>query len=697
MTVHGTVRQLVSLATLRAAVNRIIPADNFPAGWEGGVADHLVPGADSGLADAAINPELDWALAALCSLGDRLDDAVGGGLASFSRAPAAEQDRVLSELGQLAEAADELATLLRISWEGFYAPSEGRDPAGPGMVGFRSLPEGVEPVEPELLPTITVDQLRGSYDAVIIGSGPGGASAARVLTERGKNVLIVERALQLSQAALRDDHLHGKRTGLYNSVVGPGAGHPRVIENADGDEVVVQGDGSAGPYGLNAMTVGGGTRLWQGMAWRFMPEDFAMATTYGVPEGTSLADWPVDYAEMEPYYGRAEDELGVAGEEGGLTSRTPRSRPYPLPAMESEPAREVLGAAADRLGWRWGPVPLALNSIPHDGRPACVKCAQCVGHACPVNAKSGAHNTLLPRAINTGSCDFMVDAQAIHIEDGVSGARVQIVADASTTPQTVDVTASVVVVAAGAVETPRLIAASGLGNDQVGRHLHDHSFVMVLGNISPGVKSFRGPGHSIATLDHVHSSQSPWGGGVIFDLNQMLPVTSAGMAGALGHPAWGSEHKEWMREGRQHMFGAFGIGQEIPMASSRVEVSSLAADRWGQPVARLRKEVHSSTREVQDFMSTAAAAWLREAGANDVKRLAGPAIVAAAGEHSCGTMRMGSSSAVSATAPTGRVWGTRRVYACDSSLHPTNGSVNPTLTIFANALRVAGHIADALH
>ena len=117
-------------------------------------------------------------------------------------------------------------------------------------------------------------------------------------------------------------------------------------------------------YGLNAYAFGGGTRLWQGMAWRFFPEDFEMARLYGNPEGATLADWPIDYDELEPYYTLAEWELGVAGEEGALTARTPRSKGYPMPAMGTEPARELLAGAAERLGWTWGAIPLAINSVP---------------------------------------------------------------------------------------------------------------------------------------------------------------------------------------------------------------------------------------------------------------------------------------------------------------------------------------------
>ena len=106
-------------------------------------------------------------------------------------------------------------------------------------------------------------------------------------------------------------------------------------------------------WGLNAIALGGGTRLWQGVSWRFMAEDFEMATRYGVPAGSSLADWPIGYADLAPFYDIVEWEIGVCGQsDGPLVERLPRTRPYPMPALPADPAGRR--SAPRPTGWGGG-------------------------------------------------------------------------------------------------------------------------------------------------------------------------------------------------------------------------------------------------------------------------------------------------------------------------------------------------------
>jgi len=682
---HARWTQLLASVSLRAAVDRVIPADDWPAGWAGGV--------DAYLSGAA--PELRWAIPALERLNWRLE------VARFPELSTADQDSVLEGLAARPDTAPDFAVLRRLCWEGFYAETQlpaGRSgpgswhvPAGLEMIGFHDVPPGTRRVESELPAGLRAEAVSDHYDAVVIGSGPGGGVAAQVLATAGHSVLVVERARRLDNRSLRGDHLHGKRNAVYAPTVGPGPGHPRLAANGD-IEWLVDGDGDGFRYGLNAYAYGGGTRIWQGMAWRFFPEDFVMASHYGNPPGATLADWPIGYDDLEPYYSRAEWELGVSGEVGALTLRTPRTKTYPMPAMPDEPARRLLARAADRLGWGWGPIPLAINSVPWDGRPACVRCSQCVGHASPVDAKNGAHNTFIPRALRTGNAEIVFDAEAIAVHDSPSGVTVELMLDASGSPVPRTVHCDVAVVSAGAVDSARLLLASGLGNDHLGRHLHDHRYAALLCVVDQPVKEGIGPGHSIATLDHVHAQTVPWGGGVLVDLMSVLPLTSAADPVDPEVPRWGAGHKEWMRNGRPYAFGVFGMGQEVPSATSGVTLAPAVRDRWNRPAARLRKDAHPASVEIDAGLAGQAARWLEAAGARHIRPQRTGGSASAAGEHSCGTARMSADPGDGATDPYGKLWGADRIVVCDSSLHPTNGSVNPALTIVANAYRVAEHL-----
>ena len=354
-----------------------------------------------------------------------------------------------------------------------------------------------------------------------------------------------------------------------------------------------------------------------------------------------------------------------------------------MPRCATTRSGVAYGAAADRLGWGWGPVPFAINSVPRDGRAACVHCSQCLGHASPVDAKNGTHNTVIPRAVASGNCDLLVRAQVVEIvqRDG-RGVRV-IVGGAERTR---------------ALRPGRRVrgrgrdAATAAGlrprHRRVGTNLHNHSFAMLYGTATTPLERFQGPGHSVATLDFVHRDGEAWGGGVLFDAPSLLPVAPRGSPASSGiRLGRGPQGLDARRP--RHIVGGMGIGQEIPSARSRVTLDPDVRDVHGMPVARLHGAVHPATAEVRAYMAGQLdTGWTRSASSARMVFGSGRR-PAAAGEHSAGTCRMGEDPATSACDRDGRLHGAENVYVADASLLPTNGSVNPCVTTMANAWRVA--------
>jgi choline dehydrogenase-like flavoprotein len=570
-------------------------------------------------------------------------------------------------------------------------------PAGSASAGWHPDPVGGWPdavAEADLRPT-PFPQLGDRYDAIVVGSGAGGGTAACVLAEAGLRVLVVERGELAPIGTLAHDLLRNPRVnaGLRDLVAAPATELREVL----GRTV----EPSEPLWSANAFTVGGGTAVYGAQAWRFDPRDLRMASEYGTPEGSALADWPIGYDDLEPWYQIAEEAVGVSGEpdrNGGT-----RSAPFPMGPVPRNLSADVLAVGAARLGIGTVAVPLAVNSTPYGGRAACVRCARCVGFACPVDAKGGARNTVLPRALAAGAA-LVTGARAVRIRTSAGAVTGVDLVDERTGARRA-VTAEKVVVAAGAIETARLLLSSahegepdGIGNaaDQVGRHLQGHVYAGALGVFDEPVVDLLGPGPTIATTDFRHGNQGLVGGGML--ANEFVPtaVSAVGYLRQAGLvPPAGLAAKQALRELYPRTLRVVGPIQEVTTAGSRVLIDRAHRDASGMPRVRLQGSLHAEDLRTAAFMSERADDWLTASGATRVirggraSRDSGPS----AGQHQAGTARMGTDPATSVTDPLGRVWGHENLLVADGSLHVTNGGVNPVLTIVANAFRVASAFA----
>lgn len=532
------------------------------------------------------------------------------------------------------------------------------------------------------------------YDVIIVGAGAGGGVAAAVLAESGARVLLLERGSAYTYQNETTDHLRNHRLSQYGQNTGPDNGHPRVWVAPDGTSHPQLPH--HGGYHNNAMAVGSSTMLYGGQAWRFMPDDFRMQTRYGRPQGSSLADWPISYDDLAPYYEKIEHQIGVAGDTLHSAERWPRRTGYPMPAVPRTTRGQILADAAQALGWHTLTPPLLINTVPYQDRPACSQCGLCVGFACHVDAKNGTHNTMIPRALASGNCTLVTQAFVLRIlmADATTARGVEYVtADGSRHTAT----AATVIVAASAIETPRLLMNSatethpnGLGNhsDQLGRHLQGHVYPRSIGLMPDPVYDGVGPGVSIGTVDFNHTNPDIIGGGLLADEFITLPIIFWKRFMPPEIPRWGQAAKDFMRYAYPRFIDITGPVQEIPTPDARVTLDHNVRDRYGMPVARLSGSVHPETIRTAAYMHERARTWLSAAG---VERQWGdpPTPGLSAGQHQAGTARMGDDPATSVTDRNGKIHGIDNLYVADGSLHVTNGGFNPVLTIMANAYRIA--------
>ncbi len=540
-----------------------------------------------------------------------------------------------------------------------------------------------------------------SFDVCVIGTGAGGGVMIQELTAAGFKVVALERGPQLKTSQFMDDDELSMifRDELFS---------PDQLETSRPDE---HSRTEQGKFNTIAFCVGGTITHWAGWSWRFRPDEFKVLSTEGSVPGASLADWPVDYEEMEPWYQRAEWDLGVSGEGGSNPFEGPRMKGYPNPPLPRRGTTAPIERAARELGYTAFPVPVGINSRPYRGRPACVNGGACQGYGCPIHAKGTTFSIHIPKALASGNLDLRADARVTEIilgDDGLArGARYL---DASGREQ--EVRSRQVVLAAGTIGSPQLLLMSnpasfpqGLANSsgQVGRNLTFHHFVAVHGVMDRPTQHYTGVEAQVA-IDDLHPSDARRGfirGGVITEGN---PVVKQPLAYALwalpGHPqvnkSWGADLKRGLRD-FPRILPVISVLEDLPMASNRVDLDPEVRDERGLPVPRITHRQHPNDLAMFKWFEQRMTDIAHAAGARDVWPTGGPyrledeSSAMQGSVHLHGTCRMGDDPDVSVTDRWCRSHDIRNLWITDCSVFPTSGGYNPTLTALANAYRVADY------
>jgi len=548
-------------------------------------------------------------------------------------------------------------------------------------------------------------------DAVIVGTGPAGATAADVLTAAGWSVVMLEKgrnhllALEPPFEAL--GHVSNDEIKFFRRhFLGPDPFlEPRTYrrDERDGDRLF------AGEVNNLPSTVGGGGFHADGKLPRFRAVDFRARSELGPIEGADIVDWPLDYDEMEPYYAEAERLIGVAGLAGANPFAEWRSGAYPMP-----PGADMYGAiltsdAATRLGYHPYPAPTGVNSVPYDGRPACNNCGFCGFYGCPIEAK-GDPVAPLRNALRTGRCEIRPESIVERILVDSSGRRARGVRylDADGNPR--EVTAGAVVVAGGAWETPRLLLRSEVANSSglIGRFLMYHFQTFVIGSFPHRLHGHRG-----RSVTHLHDDQMLVDANVrTFAKDLGLPYFRAGIVEhgggggpiveAMFTPPGVAHTREMLTSAMRDRMWAFTIqGEDLPQVTNRIDLDPHVVDVHGFPAGRATYDVHRHEVAASRYYAPKLEEIMREAGAEWTFSATSPPLdgtragtrSASMSRHIVGTCRMGDDPRTSVVDRWQRFHDIDNMVCTDSSVFPTSTGYGPTLTLVALAIRACRNLA----
>lgn len=554
------------------------------------------------------------------------------------------------------------------------------------------------------------------FDVCVIGSGAGGGPVVYELAKAGYSVVVLEKGPWFKEDDFYKDEIACCRRSTYTPNLRDE--HHVVETEYDDGTWNTRPTYGAGWNFWNGNCVGGSTNFMSGFFHRLKPVDFKLLSTFGPIEGANIADWPITYEDLEPYYDKVEHEVGVSGRVVPHPHAEPRSSPdFPFPPTQEHPVSNWIDRACDELGWNAIPTPRAILPHPAMGREGCAYSGYCGSYGCATGAKGSSRAALLGRAVATGRCQIRPNSMVSRLVSDRSGNVTSVeYFDGDGNPGRVD--ARIYVVACQAIETARLLLLStgprhrnGLGN---GSGLVGQNLLFAGGGAGSGtlpydkfsgtraeeLKPF-GPFINRAlqdwyVIDDPEFGPRSKGGTIDFVFQHPGPIARASHRSHGRHGlVWGKPFKRRMeahfRQARYLKIEAFC--DWLPIPDCRVTLDPQVKDKWGLPSARVRVGFHRHNLGVGWYLASRGAEVLRKMGAENVISFA---VGSPPTNLVAGTCRFGDDPRTSVLNADCRTHEVENLYVTDGSFQPTGGSVPYTWTIYANAFRVADRIKEAL-
>lgn len=606
------------------------------------------------------------------------------------------------------------------------------------------------------------------FDVVIIGSGAGGSPIAYEMARQKKRVLVLEKGPFFrpqddppgSPADYKRDELFatgpekrltlavGNRgSSLFSSHIEPDLNdEPHIYREPGGQDY-------ATIEGYTAQAVGGGTQLYGGVSLRFTPLDLKLQT---LNAGRTLAadpngdverearDWPIQYEDLEPYYGKAERLVGINGEQSGQLKPFSDSHTYQQP-LAPNPISAFAHAGMLAMGMTPYRTPLAVITEDHasSGRrvprvngvlaPELAKTGYVNRYGCPLGLKSNTYVALLrPVMQSSEHKDYLeLRANCVVTHLSQSNGRVSDVHYLDPSGKQRSVTGKIVIVACSAIESVRLMLLSAQidsafamrlhqgkspADSLVGKYFLTHAFGGAEGDVPSGQFFDKSISLDSDYASDFCSSQGfllanqLWAGAAVYNntSDQALPISLGRTHGSQDlDTIWSSYVDQfqiagegflgWLDDNFQRGLSISFMANQVPMRTNRIELHPTITDKWGRAVAYILKGWHSHDQHLMNVMAAVCRDILEKGGikvqgfghvGNDAR--------ARIANHILGGMRFGDDRDDSVLDPHCRVWDFDNLYVTDGSFMPTSGGANPTLTIQANSFRVADHLLQRI-